>query len=168
MDIVQKKYMIIHLGQIASCDSCNFKANLENRQNFINALKENQNFFSGVLDKYDVSNLQACVNLIDGWISIHYKIMQKLYLFAEINYINVLDKLDELGTDSLKREVLKKYIKNTCLLMVEKSPIIEPWAPAICPNCGAELSESLGDGYYQHNRNIKRCKCGQALTWQES
>lgn len=168
MDIVQKKYMVIQMGQAASSDSCNFKENLKNRQNFIDALNENQKIFSDVLDKCDVNCLQNYVNFIDGWISTHYKIMQKLYIFAGIDCRTVLDKLDESESDSLKREVLKKYIQNICSLMIEQSPIIKPWSPAICPNCGVELSESLGDGYYQHYKSIGRCKCGQLLTWNES
>lgn len=40
------------------------------------------------------------------------------------------------------------------------------YAPAICPNCGVELSEHHGDGYYTHPTWQERCpECGQAITW---
>lgn len=45
---------------------------------------------------------------------------------------------------------------------------IKKWSPAKCPNCGTELSESLGDGYYRHPTFLKRCPnedCGQLLDW---
>ncbi len=42
---------------------------------------------------------------------------------------------------------------------------IREWTPVKCPTCGAELSESLGDGYYKYYTNKKRCECGQRLDW---
>ena len=48
---------------------------------------------------------------------------------------------------------------------IPKRPIIKPWNPALCPSCGMELSESIGDGYYKHWVGMKRCECGQELTW---
>ena len=50
---------------------------------------------------------------------------------------------------------------------IPKRPIIEPWNPAFCPSCGMELSESIGDGYYKHWVGMKRCECGQNLSWEE-
>ena len=47
---------------------------------------------------------------------------------------------------------------------------VKEWSPARCPSCGAELSESLGDGYYRHPTFLKRCPnvdCGQRLDWSE-
>lgn len=41
---------------------------------------------------------------------------------------------------------------------------------AVCPSCGYELSESLGDGYYRHSKFLERCPnpdCGQRLKWEE-
>jgi len=45
------------------------------------------------------------------------------------------------------------------------NPIIKSWSPALCPNCGKELSESIGDGYYKHWYNLNICECGQKLRW---
>lgn len=47
---------------------------------------------------------------------------------------------------------------------------VKKWSPAICPSCGMELSESLGDGYYSHPTFLERCpnvECGQRLNWSE-
>lgn len=47
---------------------------------------------------------------------------------------------------------------------------IKEWSPAICPSCGYELSESVGDGYYKHPTFLERCPnpdCGQRLKWEE-
>ena len=47
---------------------------------------------------------------------------------------------------------------------------IKEWSPAICPSCGYELSEDLGDGYYRHPKFLERCPnpdCGQRLDWSE-
>ena len=49
---------------------------------------------------------------------------------------------------------------------IPAKPIIKPWNPAICPGCGAELSESAGDGYYKHWEHLKVCECGQLLDWE--
>ncbi len=50
---------------------------------------------------------------------------------------------------------------------IPTKPIIEKWSPARCPSCGAELSESLGDGYYKHWEDKEVCGCGQLLDWGE-
>ncbi|MFR0666417.1 MAG: hypothetical protein ACLSIF_06765 [Faecalimonas umbilicata] len=47
---------------------------------------------------------------------------------------------------------------------------IKTWCPSYCPNCGYELSEDLGDGYYRHPTFLERCPnpdCGQRLDWPE-
>lgn len=47
---------------------------------------------------------------------------------------------------------------------------VEEWSPAICPTCGTELSEFLGDGRYIQPTYLKRCPnpdCGQRLDWSE-
>lgn len=46
-----------------------------------------------------------------------------------------------------------------------KKPIIKPWSDARCPSCNCSLSESLGDGYYQHFTSLNICDCGQKLDW---
>lgn len=51
---------------------------------------------------------------------------------------------------------------------IPKKVIIKTWNPAICPTCGEELSEDLGDGYYEHYRYLERCpnvECAQRLLW---
>lgn len=48
-----------------------------------------------------------------------------------------------------------------------KKPIIENYSPAKCPSCGKEMSQDLGDGYYQHHDALKVCDCGQKLDWSE-
>lgn len=48
---------------------------------------------------------------------------------------------------------------------IPKKPIIEMWSPTYCPSCGEELSESIGDGYYQHFTSLEICDCGQKLDW---
>ena len=45
---------------------------------------------------------------------------------------------------------------------------IKPWSPARCPACGYALSESQGDGYYNHPTFLERCPivdCNQRLEW---
>ena len=68
------------------------------------------------------------------------------YISPEIKYAF------EASIDALKKQILTK-------------PIIKNWSPAKCPSCGAELSESLGDGYYKHWESMKVCNCGQLLDW---
>lgn len=49
-----------------------------------------------------------------------------------------------------------------------KKVIVSAWNPDKCPCCHAELSESLGDGYYSHPTFLERCpKCLQKLVWDE-
>lgn len=49
-----------------------------------------------------------------------------------------------------------------------KKVIMSAWNPDTCPCCHAELSESLGDGYYSHPTFLERCpKCLQKLVWDE-
>ena len=59
-----------------------------------------------------------------------------------------------------------------CLEAVEKQKAkyikIESYCPAYCPTCRFELSENLGDGYYEYFVNLSRCpKCGQKICWDE-
>ena len=66
----------------------------------------------------------------------------------------------EIGTVEECRKAVEKqkakYIK------------IESYCPAYCPTCRFELSESLGDGYYEYFVNLSRCpKCGQKICWDE-
>ena len=59
-----------------------------------------------------------------------------------------------------------------CREAVEKQKVkyikIESYCPAYCPTCRFELSESLGDGYYEYFENLSRCpKCGQKICRDE-
>lgn len=74
----------------------------------------------------------------------------------------VIDEWTEyvkVGTVEECREAVEKQTK--------KKVIIKLWNPAICPSCSLELSESLGDGYYKHWKNLRRCpRCGQSIMWE--
>lgn len=92
------------------------------------------------------------------------------------NYRNIVNKTDrnelakiidewleysKIGTVEECREAMEKQ--------KPKKVIIKPWEPSICPTCGMELSKSLGDGYYKHWMNLRRCtRCGQAIQWDEN
>ena len=84
----------------------------------------------------------------------------------------VIEKLEEMyrmnnpvihgkrGTIKAAIEMLERQIP--------KKVIINLYSPARCPSCGAELSESLGDGYYKHYKHWKFChnpECLQRLDW---
>lgn len=54
-------------------------------------------------------------------------------------------------------------------MQIPKEVKIEDYCPANCPTCDVNLSESLGDGYYNYYTHLDRCpKCGQAIKWEES
>ncbi len=51
---------------------------------------------------------------------------------------------------------------------IPKQVTYREYAPALCPTCGENLSESLGDGYYKHWKGLDVCpnpKCRQRLKW---
>ena len=84
---------------------------------------------------------------------------QDAYKIA-ISALKELQQYREIGTVEECREAVEKqkakYIK------------IESYCPAYCPTCRFELSESLGDGYYEYFVNLSRCpKCGQKICWDE-
>lgn len=77
-----------------------------------------------------------------------------------ISALKEIQQYREIGTVEECREAVEKqkvkYIK------------IESYCPAYCPTCRFELSESLGDGYYEYFENLSRCpKCGQKICWDE-
>lgn len=78
-----------------------------------------------------------------------------------MDYIAENDKTTiSIETVRIAIEALEKQIP--------KKVIIESWNPAICPTCGEELSEDLGDGYYEHYYYLERCsnaECAQRLLW---
>lgn len=52
-------------------------------------------------------------------------------------------------------------------LQIPKMPKQQEWSPALCRNCGAELSIHKGDGYYEHMTNLSICHCGQKIKWED-
>lgn len=89
----------------------------------------------------------------------------KLVLIPDAVHKKQCEELDEykkIGTLEEVREAMEKQ--------KAKKPIIQPWSPAICPTCGEELSENLGDGYYRHRTFLERCtnvECAQRLDWSD-
>lgn len=84
--------------------------------------------------------MELCTRLVNG-------------LLNEISDMSNSDK-KELQ-DFRERETPKKVIASA-------------WNPDKCPCCHAELSESLGDGYYSHPTFLERCPtCLQKLVWDE-
>ena len=67
-------------------------------------------------------------------------------------------------------EILEAFqiMKNATEKQIPKKPIIRSWDAAKCPSCNAELSDSLGDGYYKHWEHLKVCYCGQKLDWSKN
>lgn len=63
------------------------------------------------------------------------------------------------------REAIRSLEKD-----IPKMVIVKKWSPDICPTCGKDLSESIGDGYYTHPTFLERCpnvECGQRLKWDD-
>lgn len=98
--------------------------------------------------------LERCDMLINGF-SINNS-MYEAFKDNENGYptFNKMKEFTEVCKDALKKQIAKK-------------PIIKQWCPAICPCCGCDLSESIGDGYYKHYTSLKFCECGQKLDWSE-
>jgi len=84
------------------------------------------------------------------------KIIEAKNLLNELK-IKFSENLDLQNALSLGVEALEKQIP--------RKPKIEKWSPAYCPSCDRELSESVGDGYYEHYDQINICECGQKLKW---
>ena len=85
---------------------------------------------------------------------------EKEALLMAVQSIRKVQQYQEIGTVEECRKAVEKqkvkYIK------------IESYCPAYCPTCRFELSESLGDGYYEYFENLSRCpKCGQKICWDE-
>jgi hypothetical protein len=80
---------------------------------------------------------------------------EALLVGAKVNYSSNADMLEaiDMAIISLEKQIPKK-------------PIIERYSPAYCPSCKAELSESIGDGYYKHHEGKSICECGQKLKWE--
>ena len=73
-----------------------------------------------------------------------------------------------LGAMSDMSDTDKKELQDFRERETPKKVIMSAWNPDKCPCCHAELSESLGDGYYTHPTFLERCqKCLQKLDWDE-
>lgn len=71
-----------------------------------------------------------------------------------------------IGIKEPPKEEYLKLAEEALQKQLPQKPIIKEFSPAICPSCGCELSESLGDGYYKHYISKKICDCcGQKLDW---
>ena len=81
-----------------------------------------------------------------------------LLVGVKVNYLKNIEMMEALD---MAIKALEKQIP--------QKPKIESWSPALCPAlcpaCEAELSESIGDGYYKHYYNLNICECGQKLKW---
>lgn len=93
-------------------------------------------------------------------------------LKRNIEYEEMSQNADFMSRDCVMKTRANIYSYELAIQALEKQipkrPIIEPWNPALCPSCGMELSESTGDGYYKHWVGMKRCECGQKLSWGET
>lgn len=90
--------------------------------------------------------------MTNGWAIKILKNWQRAVVFDETK------EAFEMAIKALERQIPKK-------------PEIKKWDPALCPTCGGELSESLGDGYYMHWTHLERCpnvECCQKLDWSEN
>ena len=71
----------------------------------------------------------------------------------------------QLTSDDIEwLEMAKEALENK----IPKRVIISNWSAAKCPTCGEYLSESLGDGYYNHFEHLKICpneECCQRIVW---
>lgn len=84
------------------------------------------------------------------------------FLKTAISAMQELEKYKKLGTLEEVRDAVE--------IQKPKKVVIERWSPSICPRCGNELSENLGDGYYKHPVFLERCPnpdCAQRLDWSE-
>ena len=70
------------------------------------------------------------------------------------------------------QEVMRRFLHNSAELErfrereTAKEVVSSNWMPDMCPSCGYELSESLGDGYYSHPTFLERCpQCLQKIKW---
>lgn len=73
---------------------------------------------------------------------------------------------DGRPTPLLDRAVVIAY--NALEKRIPKKVKVREWLPAECPSCGTELSEDLGDGYYEHYKYLEVCpnpECCQRLDW---
>ena len=81
-----------------------------------------------------------------------------------IKYIETFDGCD-YGATKIALDIAVEALEKK----VPKRVNISSWSPARCPSCGEYLSESLGDGYYNHFEYLKICpneECCQRLVWE--
>lgn len=71
-------------------------------------------------------------------------------------------KNDSTSAESIKlAETTLKALKK----QIPEKPLIEPWSPALCKDCGEELSDHLNDDYYAHQYSRTVCDCGKKIYW---
>lgn len=85
-----------------------------------------------------------------------------------MTYEEAINLLREIRRDSYRTDYAQAI--DIAIDAVErrmpKTPIIEPYEPAYCPNCDSILSENLGNDYFQHYKFLDICPtCGQVLDW---
>lgn len=80
-------------------------------------------------------------------------------------FISIQDNKYQYGTDE-QWDLLKELVDRA----TPKKVIINQYTPAYCQTCGEELSESLGDGYYEYYTHLDVCpnkECRQVLDWSD-
>lgn len=88
-----------------------------------------------------------------------------------MTYEEVINLLREIRQDSYRIDYSQAIdiAMDAVERRMPKTPIIELYEPAYCPNCDSILSESLGDDCFRHYRGLDMCpNCGQVLNWEEN
>ncbi len=90
------------------------------------------------------------------------KVLADEAVCEECNHYENCDHTRQAENAKIAIEALEKQLP--------KKVKIKEWSPSVCPCCGYELSESVGDGYYKHPMFLERCPnpdCGQKLDWSD-
>ncbi len=117
----------------------------------------------GCASDFDLAMLKAEEAAIGAMQELQMYRANKLCLIPDTVYQKQCEELDaykEIGTIEDVRDAIERQ--------EPKKVIIKPWSPAVCPRCGKELSEYMGDGYYSHPTFLERCpdpNCAQRLEW---
>jgi hypothetical protein len=95
--------------------------------------------------------------------TIHYPWDMELY-FSELELPSGLMYIDYLA---IEKQIPKEpiIIDNRFAICNYQAAQFNEQSPALCPCCGAELSDLLDDGSYKHMTSKKVCNCGQKLKW---
>lgn len=117
----------------------------------------------GCASEFDLAMIKAEEAAMEAMQELHLYQESKLCLIPEAVYKKQCEELDsykELGAAEEVRDAVERQ--------KPKKVVIKPWDPAVCPRCGKELSEHMGDGYYSHPTFLERCpdpNCAQRLEW---